>query len=66
MERLRTSWPQGPGTQKRQELKTGVGLPPIDALKANDGVSSPREWGSSEEERGPRSAVRGDRKGARR
>lgn len=44
----------------------GVGLLHIDALKARDGVSSPREGESNEEDRGPGSAVRGDRKGARR
>lgn len=56
----------GPGTQKRQELEMGVWLLHVDALKAKDGVGSPREGGSNEEEGGSESAVRGDRKEARR
>lgn len=38
----------------------------VDALKARDGVGSPREGGSNEEEGNSESAVRGDKKEARR
>ena len=63
MERLVASWPHGPGTQKRQELKLAVGSLHVGAPETGDGVTSPREGRYNEQERGPGSAVREDRRG---